>query len=347
MSLRQKQFYEAYYNYKLNGPVGDEEEKDEKRRKQNTSAGISQSEMVSCLQDFGTANNERTFGFLTFKAIERDLHRINGLEKYKTLQTVLLSKNFITNIAPLSDLRLLTKIDVSENEISSIENLDELLYLESFNLSKNLLTEMPNFAKFRHLSTLDLSHNAISQIDGVRDNVALKVLKLSGNNIEVIKNLDYMNLTELYLDQNNIVQLCNLNTLKKLRALDCSRNKISKLKGLKLLDSLRFLYLSANKIQKIREVHWLSNLNCLTCLDLCHNPLLSKRFYRIQVIYVLQHLRSLDGQKLTAEERENADNFFGKSNLHVEFLIFGIQTAFQLNRHETRRKEEDLHGNPP
>ena len=66
----------------------------------------------------------------------------------------------------------------------------------------------------------------------------------------------------------------------------------------------------------------MAGLNYLTVLDLCHNPLLSKRFYRIQVIYALSHLRTLDGQNLKAEEREQADNFFGTFyNINHDLLL--------------------------
>ena len=54
-----------------------------------------------------------------------------------------------------------------------------------------------------------------------------------------------------------------------------------RLKGLENLKQLRFLYLSANYINKVKEIKYIENLPYLSELELCFNPIQSKKFYRL------------------------------------------------------------------
>jgi hypothetical protein len=164
----------------------------------------------------------------------------------------------------------------------------------------------------KYLKRLNLNNNAITKIEGIDKNLNLEVLHLSHNNIEEIHNLDDLNLTELYLFGNNIRYAYSLDKLPKLRVLDLSRNKLKRIKGLKDLISLRKLFLSDNQISKISSLVYLENLQDLSDLDLCYNPVQKRKYYRFQVIYKLPQLRSLDGCAIDEKEPVKAENFFGE-----------------------------------
>jgi Leucine-rich repeat (LRR) protein len=63
--------------------------------------------------------------------------------------------------------------------------------------------------------------------------------------------------------------------------LDLSKNMIVKLKGLENIESLRFLTLSQNKIYKILQLRNIENLSLLTELEMCFNPIMDKKHYRL------------------------------------------------------------------
>lgn len=93
--------------------------------------------------------------------------------------------------------------------------------------------------------------------------------------------------------------------------LDLSKNMIVKLKGLENIDSLRFLTLSQNRIYKILQLRNIENLSLLTELEMCFNPIMDKKHYRLQTLFHIPQLRQLDGMLISAEEKVKAENLHG------------------------------------
>ena len=88
----------------------------------------------------------------------------------------------------------------------------------------------------------------------------------------------FINLQELYLNDNNIENITPLAKLINLNILDLSSNKIENITPLAKLEQLRLLDLSSNKIENITS---LTNLKQLTGLSLIDNNIwiLSKIYY--------------------------------------------------------------------
>lgn len=105
----------------------------------------------------------------------------------------------------------------------------------------------------------------ISEIKGLEDLVFLERLNLNSNlYIKEIKCLEkIVDLKELYLRNNNILEINGLKTLKNLRVLDLADNNITEIKGLENLKSLENLDLTSNKIKEIEGLESLVNLRKL------------------------------------------------------------------------------------
>lgn len=99
--------------------------------------------------------------------------------------------------------------------------------------------------------------------------------------------------------------------MPNLRTLDLSRNNIKYVRGVEHLSTLRFLNLSLNQISKILQLRYVENLELLTEMDLCFNPIQDKKHYRIQVLFHIPQLRMLDGVDIIAEEKVKAENLHG------------------------------------
>ena len=106
--------------------------------------------------------------------------------------------------------------------------------------------------------------------------------------------------------------------------MNLSKNRIIKLKGLQSISSLRFLNLSLNSVEKVLQLQHIEQLNLLTELDFCFNPLQNKKHYRSQVLFHIPQLRSLDGQVIAAEEKIKAENLHGV-DLNDREKIFNAQ----------------------
>jgi len=118
-------------------------------------------------------------------------------------------------------------------------------------------------------------------------------------------------LSKLYLKGNQIKNITGLDNLPVLQTLDLSKNQIVKLKGLEQIESLRFCNLSLNRISKILQLRFIEQLPLLTELEMCYNPIQDKKHFRLQVLFHIPQLRTLDGTLIMAEEKIKAENLHG------------------------------------
>lgn len=102
----------------------------------------------------------------------------------------------------------------------------------------------------------------------------LKTLYLEQNAISVIENLDKLvNLRCLYLGKNLIMEISGLATLVNLETLDLADNAISQIKGLSGLPLLKNLNVSGNRFKTLADIEELAQCTSLTSLDISQNKL--------------------------------------------------------------------------
>lgn len=209
--------------------------------------------------------------------------------------------------------------------------------LEFVDYTNNCITRIDNVNRNKYLKVLNLDKNKISKIEGLHQNRSLTKVSLNQNEIRRIENLNDLMIEELYLSQNQITVISGLDKLRVLKSLDLSQNRIVKLIGLNMIESLRFLNLGLNQIEKILQLQYIENLPQLTELDLCFNPIQSKKYYRLQVLYHIPQLRMLDGQDITPVEKVKAENLHG-NDLKDREVIF--QTLLPEETFVDRRIED-------
>ena len=176
------------------------------------------------------------------------------------------NSNNISNIAPLSGLINLTRLDLSNNDISDIKPLSGLTNLTSLSLDRNNISDIKPLADLTKLTSLDLGDNFVSDSDiaPLSSLINLTRLALSNNDISDIKPLaDLTNLTSLNLSSNNISDIKPLSGLTNLRSLYLFNNNISDIKPLADLINLTSLNLGSNDISDIKPLSGLTNLRSL------------------------------------------------------------------------------------
>eukprot|EP00475_Leptophrys_vorax_P023433 TRINITY_DN3206_c0_g2_i3.p1 TRINITY_DN3206_c0_g2~~TRINITY_DN3206_c0_g2_i3.p1 ORF type:complete len:268 (+),score=82.16 TRINITY_DN3206_c0_g2_i3:1309-2112(+) len=122
------------------------------------------------------------------------------------------------------------------------------------------------------LEELDCYENRIEHVtdEDLKGFDRLRILDLSFNGLRKIEGLENVanTLTTLYLVNNKIKQISNLDTLIHLTMLELGSNRIREIQGLEHLTQLTELWLGRNKIEEIRN---LSHLVLLQRLDLQSN----------------------------------------------------------------------------
>jgi protein phosphatase 1 regulatory subunit 7 len=126
-------------------------------------------------------------------------------------------------------------------------------------------------------------------------------------------------------------------------------NRIRRLGGLVGLVSLRELNLAKNNIGHIRQAVYLENFMYLNCLDLSYNPLQERKYYRLQVIYHLPMLQTLDGSLLSGQEVVVAESLYGldveeKYNIFKKHLPEEEFVDRRIHKSELIEAETDSEG---
>lgn len=173
-------------------------------------------------------------GIVELNLQNKDIYSLNGIEYFRNLEILNLSKNVIDDVGALQTLYNLRVLDLSHNRLVDLEKanfqLIAILPLISLNLENN------------HL---------VSETDQIETLSSIKVLKT------------FDSLQELNLANNQIRDLYYLSRLKNLRSLNLSGNQITEIEFLEDLVQLRKLNLRNNKIEDLSPIKDLVNLTYL------------------------------------------------------------------------------------
>jgi len=160
----------------------------------------------------------------------------------------------------------------------------------------SLICQLPSIRK------MDASLNALTNCE---------ILSLGTNAIDAIKPLSLKKLKILSLGRNNIKSVPRMDELAPcLEQLWISYNGIDKLDGVASLKNLKVLFISNNNIKTFDELLKLRDLPLIEIL-LVGNPCygdLPAEVRRIEVLRRLPKLEKLDGNVVSADEREKAQN---------------------------------------
>ncbi len=175
----------------------------------------------------------------TIDARGRDITRLDGLEKCRSLAMLELAGNRITDLAPLAGLTRLQFLDVQSNRVENLAPLATLPTLQYLHLARNQVRDLDPLAGLTNLATL----------------------YVSGNRVENLAPLQGLRrLSSLYLDDNRLRSFEVIGRLSGLSALSLSGNRIADLRPLAGLDNLHLLFLERNRIQDLSAaIDWVKS----------------------------------------------------------------------------------------
>ena len=141
-----------------------------------------------------------------------------------------------------------------------VEDVQEAEYEDNGEFNKDFLVTCTNqrigkaepVDKFlARLTHIDMKGRRINRIRRLTACKSLKVLYMYENNVEVLENLECApNLTHLYLDNNFIGRMENFDTLQKLQKLFIDGNQISRITGLENCPHLSELHVANQQLEE-------------------------------------------------------------------------------------------------
>jgi internalin A len=155
---------------------------------------------------------------------------LTGLEKCRSLASLDLAKNAITNLGPIKELTSIQYFNVANNQISDIGPLSKIVALQYIELSNNKVSDLKPLTGLTNMASLYLSNNQITDISPLAN---------------------FPRLSSLYLDKNKISALKGVENFKWLSSLSLNDNQITDITPIASLNGLYYLFLERNKIKDI------------------------------------------------------------------------------------------------
>ena len=137
-----------------------------------------------------------------------------NIEDYSGLANLIdasqISLNYLgsLDLAPLSDLDNLTRLELQGNDLTNIEELEFLRYLEYLDIQNNLIEDISVLSRVRTLVGLSINNNKIKSLEGLTGLVKLN--QLNAQNNQIIDMTPLAGLTQLNnveLQNNSITRL--------------------------------------------------------------------------------------------------------------------------------------------
>ena len=256
-----------------------------------------------------------------------------GIEHATGLESILLQRNQIRDITPLTTLKNLQTLNLGGNPISDFTPLSEMTQLRWLYLPETNFNDLNLLSEFAQLNTLFLDNNDIDDITPLARLVTSDHISLNGNQIRDITPLTkVINLRQLSLSRNPISDFTPLSEMTRLTWLDLSQSNFADLNLLTGHTLLSALYIGNNAI---RDITPLAQLNSLYYLNANNNSI--RDISDLAALSGLRHLHLSDNQisdiqpltKLTNLSTLNLDNneisdvspLVGLANLEVLYLV--------------------------
>lgn len=265
--------------------------------------------LCQCLQIVDRALGATGFAFTKLDCSGKELTDLgNKLENYKQLRHIVLSNNKLRQVDAVSKLPHLLTLQIDNNEVTSLDCLTtaEMPWCQRLDLSTNKLGQLPPLAALERLRFASFASNTITTLEGFGDHRTLEELQLQENQLTTLAGLGTLHsLKKLVLSGNQLTTLEGLNA-PVLRELDLGRNKLASLEHIDGAPELKDVDLSENQLSAedplLPELRRLNGLQQLRSVKLAGNA----GDLRLEVLVAAAQLTLIDGEPVTAEDREAA-----------------------------------------
>ncbi|MDD3045001.1 MAG: Ig-like domain-containing protein [Candidatus Delongbacteria bacterium] len=236
-------------------------------------------------------------GYITeFEAYLLGIIDLKGMEHFRSLETLNLFQNQISDLTPISDLKNLKILHLDNNMISDLSPLEDLSELETLSLgynnvvdisalrnltklnyidfSFNQIAEINALSNLTGLTSVNLSQNQIIDITSLKNLTGIKILRLGNNDVSDISSLNLLSdISNLDLNDNQIDDITVMSNISELNSVNLRNNNITDISAFRNLPKIRNIYLENNQVSDIYPLVQNSDFAGLGNLELNINPL--------------------------------------------------------------------------
>ncbi|SCH65532.1 MULTISPECIES: leucine-rich repeat domain-containing protein [unclassified Romboutsia] len=152
---------------------------------------------------------------------EQSIKSLHGLQYARSLNNLILNKNYIKTADEISNLSNLENLELSENRIENISFLPKLKKLKSVSLDYNNIRNIPNLSELKHLDLINISNNRIDDFSFM-NSLVNKEIKIIASEQLVCLNPIFVNQGDNYIfkptiiwEDNNIISCNNVQVTGK------------------------------------------------------------------------------------------------------------------------------------
>eukprot|EP00397_Hematodinium_sp_SG-2012_P035029 GEMP01037628.1.p1 GENE.GEMP01037628.1~~GEMP01037628.1.p1 ORF type:complete len:485 (+),score=102.20 GEMP01037628.1:15-1469(+) len=201
--------------------------------------------------------------------VDRDLHAVESLECFRSLQKLDLGRNKLQSVSFLEMNHALKWLSVANNRLKLLQGLHNLSNLVVLNLGGNQLTQLSRgLVGLTALRNLLLHDNQLVTLDGIypKNHPQLQQLVLSNNKLgPEVSVQGFTTLKKLALSKNELFSFPTLANLPSLSELKLNQNNIMSIpEEVKYLPDLSILDIGNNPLKSVEPLaplHKLKNLN--------------------------------------------------------------------------------------
>ena len=132
------------------------------------------------------------------------INNLEGIQYCKNLSYLGLSKNEISDLSPICNLKELVTLNIDENKINNITYLQNLTNLNYLDLSSNQIENLSPLSKLTNLVCLSLNNNRIRNLNTLNGLNNIGLLDLQ--NQEIVLNNYEFNFDSSPIEINNVIR---------------------------------------------------------------------------------------------------------------------------------------------
>ncbi|OWA52148.1 putative Leucine-rich repeat-containing protein 23 [Hypsibius exemplaris] len=238
-------------------------------------------------------------------AVHKNFINVDALSDFKYLRCVDFGKNYLRDLVPFSDLPFLGTLKLYKNGMGDMRTLKSRT-LRFLDISKNKVQSLEGTSLPR-ISRLKMNFNRIKSLDFLKDQEMkwLRRLELRGNGLKTTAGIRHQFLEELYLAENDIREVEDLEFCPNLKHLHLRDNQIIEVTGFSKRNAkLEYVNLRNNLVTFIDDAVGVCVLPKIKTLVMLDNPVQLEEDFRMVMIARMPTLTTLDKDPVSQYDRD-------------------------------------------
>lgn len=243
----------------------------------------------------------------TFDCSEKNIQSLEGIQYFTSLEVLKANNNLLKTIPNISELKEITRIELTFNSLVTIPNLSNLPNLKTLFLYNNSLTSLPDLSGNTGLTQLIASNNFLTTLPELNTLVGLKKIDVGNNQLTTLPSIEKLTLLEeLTVWKNQLQALPDLKYNVNLIKINAGTNNMVSTPDVSKNINLEEFSIDRNLLTEIPDV---SNLTKLKIAEFHLNQLTFEDFIPLKGYPNFEDIFIISPQKDLKVSNQNGKEF--------------------------------------